>query len=140
VLLGLDDLVDDPRFDTNAQRVANRSELTSLLNARLSRATKQEWFERLTEAGIPAGPVNDIAEVFANPQVDVLGTVRAVDHAALRDCGSSGRRSRSAASRYRSEVRRPSSVSTRKTRWWRRGWTRRRCARSSTGEWQLSDR
>jgi crotonobetainyl-CoA:carnitine CoA-transferase CaiB-like acyl-CoA transferase len=84
-LLGLDDLVDDPRFERNTQRVVNRSQLTSLLNARLSRATKQEWFERLTQAGIPAGPVNDIAEVFANPQVDELGTVRAVDHAALGD-------------------------------------------------------
>jgi crotonobetainyl-CoA:carnitine CoA-transferase CaiB-like acyl-CoA transferase len=82
-LVGLDDLVDDPRFETNAERVANRSQLTSLLNACLSRATKQEWFERLTQAGIPAGPVNDIAEVFANPQVDALRAVRAIDHAAL---------------------------------------------------------
>ena len=84
-LLGLDDLVDDPGFETNTQRVANRSQLTSLLNARLARATKQEWFERLTQAGIPAGPVNDIGEVFANPQVDALGAVREVDHATLGD-------------------------------------------------------
>src|SRR5918992_1622897 len=82
-LIGLDDLVDDPRFVTNSERVANRSRLTSLLNARLSRATKQEWFDRLIHAGIPAGPVNDISEVFADPQVDALGAVRAVDHVDL---------------------------------------------------------
>jgi crotonobetainyl-CoA:carnitine CoA-transferase CaiB-like acyl-CoA transferase len=82
-LVGLDDLVDDPRFETNAERVANRSQLTSLLNSSFSGATKQEWFERLTQAGIPAGPVNDVQEALANPQVEALRAVRAVDHAAL---------------------------------------------------------
>ncbi|MQB00380.1 MAG: CoA transferase [Actinobacteria bacterium] len=81
--VGLEDLVDDPRFETNAERVANRSRLTSLLNARLSGATKKEWFERLTQAGISAGPVNDVGEVFADPHVDALRSVREVDHAAL---------------------------------------------------------
>ncbi len=59
--LGATELADDPRFCTNSQRVANRAELTVELERRLRRAGADQWQERITAAGVPCGPINDIA-------------------------------------------------------------------------------
>ncbi|BBY57253.1 CaiB/BaiF CoA transferase family protein [Mycolicibacterium sarraceniae] len=64
-VLGLADLADDPRFITNPQRVANRDALCALIEPALKAAGADHWYRRLTAAGVPAGPINDVAEAFA---------------------------------------------------------------------------
>jgi len=64
-VLGLPGLAADPRFADNPSRVRNRAVLSELLEARLRRAPAAEWQERLSEARVPAGVVNDVIEAFA---------------------------------------------------------------------------
>jgi crotonobetainyl-CoA:carnitine CoA-transferase CaiB-like acyl-CoA transferase len=66
---GRSDLVLDPRFTRNADRVRNRATLVPLLGAEMKRRSRQEWLAALEAAGVPCGPINDLAEVFADPQV-----------------------------------------------------------------------
>ena len=61
-------LRDDPRFVNNAQRMRNLSALTDALTPLFQRRTVDEWLRRLEEAGVPAGPVLDIAQMHADPQ------------------------------------------------------------------------
>jgi formyl-CoA transferase len=68
-VLGHPEWTEDPRFATNADRVAHRPELTSLIEGVLPARTASEWVAALLAAGVPAGPVNSIAEVFEDPQV-----------------------------------------------------------------------
>lgn len=72
-LAGAPGLAEDPRFATNAARVRNREVLIPLLEAITSGRPVQEWLTACAEAGIPAGPVNDLAQVFASPQVHTRG-------------------------------------------------------------------
>ena len=67
-LLASPELADDARFATNQQRVVNRIDLTSLLNERLLARTVADWLPMLAESGIPAGPINSIEQLFADPQ------------------------------------------------------------------------
>jgi crotonobetainyl-CoA:carnitine CoA-transferase CaiB-like acyl-CoA transferase len=62
------DLAQDPRHATNAERVAARDSLVADLNAALAGRTADEWFDRLTAAGVPCGPINDLAAAFALAQ------------------------------------------------------------------------
>ena len=59
-VLGVLDLVDDPRFRRNEDRTANRDELRPLLVERLRTRTKMEWFREIIGAGVPCGPINTI--------------------------------------------------------------------------------
>jgi crotonobetainyl-CoA:carnitine CoA-transferase CaiB-like acyl-CoA transferase len=70
--LGSPELAGDPRFRTNPDRVANREELISLLSARFATEPVAAWLERLEEAGVPAAPVRDIAQVAAEEQTRAL--------------------------------------------------------------------
>jgi crotonobetainyl-CoA:carnitine CoA-transferase CaiB-like acyl-CoA transferase len=79
--LDLDDMAADPRFRTNALRVANREVLCDKLVAALRTRGADHWYTVLTELGVPAGPINDIAEAFTfadalglNPTVTVPGS------------------------------------------------------------------
>lgn len=67
-VLGVHELADDSRFATNRARVDNRGELRQALEARLAYAPAEHWAQRLTERGVPAGQVNDIAGAFALAQ------------------------------------------------------------------------
>jgi crotonobetainyl-CoA:carnitine CoA-transferase CaiB-like acyl-CoA transferase len=62
--LGVPQLADEPRFATNAARVAHREELLAALDGPLRGRAADEWFEALTAAGIPCGPINDLAAAF----------------------------------------------------------------------------
>lgn len=66
-------LADDPRFATNPQRVRNREILLPLLEPMLLRRSRAEWIAALETAGVPCGPINDLAEVFDNEQVIARG-------------------------------------------------------------------
>jgi crotonobetainyl-CoA:carnitine CoA-transferase CaiB-like acyl-CoA transferase len=68
-LLGLEALIDDPRFATNNDRVRNRDAIMPLLEAKMKAKTSQEWLQLFEEAGIPCGPILDIGEVFAAPHI-----------------------------------------------------------------------
>jgi CoA:oxalate CoA-transferase len=67
--LGAGELISDPRFATPLARVGERAALTAALEARLASADAADWIIRLNGAGVPSGPINDLAEVFADPQV-----------------------------------------------------------------------
>ena len=64
-VLGRPELASDPRFATNAARVGDREALGAELEAAFAGDTAESWAERLNAAGVPAGPVNDVAEAFA---------------------------------------------------------------------------
>ncbi len=64
-VLGLDELVDDPRFRRNQDRTARRGELRPLLVERLSTRTADEWFRELIAAGVPCGPINTVNDGVA---------------------------------------------------------------------------
>jgi crotonobetainyl-CoA:carnitine CoA-transferase CaiB-like acyl-CoA transferase len=72
-LLGRPELADDPRFRENKDRIANRVELTRVLNDLTSKLTRADLLKRLEAAGVPAGPINTLSEVFADPQVIARG-------------------------------------------------------------------
>ncbi|MCX2181284.1 CoA transferase [Streptomyces sp. SKN60] len=63
--IGAPALADDPRFATNTARVAHREELGAELSRRLAERTADAWFEELTAAGVPCGPINDLGGAFA---------------------------------------------------------------------------
>jgi crotonobetainyl-CoA:carnitine CoA-transferase CaiB-like acyl-CoA transferase len=79
---GCPELAADPRFATNGKRVENRGELTRLLGEVFGKRTKQEWLELLEAAGIPNGPINDVAQVYQEPQVKARGVKIELEHAA----------------------------------------------------------
>jgi crotonobetainyl-CoA:carnitine CoA-transferase CaiB-like acyl-CoA transferase len=64
-VLGREDLAADPRFATNTSRVAARGALAASLSETLSSGTADDWFAALMAAGVPCGPVNDVAAAFA---------------------------------------------------------------------------
>ena len=64
----------DPRFVSNAARVANRAELIPLIRQVTVFRTTAEWIAALEQAGVACGPINDLAQVFADPQVQARGT------------------------------------------------------------------
>ncbi|MEU9998760.1 CoA transferase [Streptomyces sp. NPDC050848] len=64
VRLGLPALADDARFATNPARVAHREELVAALSGPLAERTADSWFEELIAAGVPCGPINDLAAAF----------------------------------------------------------------------------
>lgn len=64
-VLGDEALAADPRFASNTERVAHRSALFDELTALLATRGAGEWFELLTRVGVPAGPINDLADAFA---------------------------------------------------------------------------
>jgi crotonobetainyl-CoA:carnitine CoA-transferase CaiB-like acyl-CoA transferase len=64
-VLGKVQLAADPRFLTNADRVAHRAELFDELTELLGSRNAEDWFDLLSGAGVPAGPINDIADAFA---------------------------------------------------------------------------
>ena len=73
--LGSGGLADDPRFSTNALRVANRAELTAALEVLTLQTTTLELTAALDSAGVPCGPINRVDQVFAEPQAQARGLV-----------------------------------------------------------------
>jgi formyl-CoA transferase len=73
-------LAHDPRFETNAARMANRPALVTEIEAALSECTTAEWVDRMLAAGVPAGPIHDLAQVFADPHTLARHMIEDVDH------------------------------------------------------------
>lgn len=77
-VLNLEGVADDPRFARNAARLRHADALAPLIEAALRQRGVDEWQALLDAAGVPAGPINDLAQVFADPQVQARGMVREV--------------------------------------------------------------
>jgi crotonobetainyl-CoA:carnitine CoA-transferase CaiB-like acyl-CoA transferase len=80
VTLDREDLAGDPRFIGPSERAAHRNALNDEITRALAGRSTQDWIERLNEVGIPAGPVNDIAATFDDPQVQHLGMATPIHH------------------------------------------------------------
>ena len=79
---GCPELAGDARFATNGKRVENRAELTRLLQEIFARRPTREWLDLLEAAGVPNGPINDVAQVFEEPQVRARGVRVELNHPA----------------------------------------------------------
>jgi crotonobetainyl-CoA:carnitine CoA-transferase CaiB-like acyl-CoA transferase len=80
--LGAPELARDPRFSTNTGRVRNRDALNAQLNARFGMQPVAHWTRVMIDAGLPCGPINDIAQAFADPQVQARQLRIQVEHPA----------------------------------------------------------
>jgi crotonobetainyl-CoA:carnitine CoA-transferase CaiB-like acyl-CoA transferase len=79
-VIGRPELVHDPRFASNTDRMRHRDELAAVIGERLGERTSAEWIAELEAAGVPAGPVNRIGDMLADPQVAARDMVIEVDH------------------------------------------------------------
>ncbi|MGH8692526.1 MAG: CaiB/BaiF CoA transferase family protein [Burkholderiales bacterium] len=77
---GCRELADDPRFATNGKRVANRAELARILSALMVKREMHAWLAALEAAGVPCGPINDLEQVFAEPQAVARGLRMELPH------------------------------------------------------------
>ena len=82
-LAGLQDHMDDPRFSTNAARVANRAETVALVRGAMRRHSCAEWISRLDAAGIPCSPLHGLGDLSAHPHTAAVEMIREYDHPIL---------------------------------------------------------
>ncbi|PKM30858.1 MAG: CoA transferase [Gammaproteobacteria bacterium HGW-Gammaproteobacteria-11] len=80
-LAGKPEWASDPRFASNAARVANRTVLIPLIRQVTVFRTTAQWISDLEQAGVPCGPINNLAQVFADPQVRARGVQISMEHA-----------------------------------------------------------
>jgi crotonobetainyl-CoA:carnitine CoA-transferase CaiB-like acyl-CoA transferase len=78
--LGLQELGSDPDFRDNAQRLARRDQVMTAVTAAVARVTRAELIAKLDAAQVPVGPVNDVADVIADPQVRARRMVGSFDY------------------------------------------------------------
>ncbi len=83
--IGLPELPADPHFATNPARVEHREELAAVLQERFATEPRATWLERLQRAGVPAAPVQDVAEVAKAEQTAALGILQQLPHPAVPD-------------------------------------------------------
>jgi len=77
---GRPELASDPRFATNAARVENRATLIPIIQDFMKERTGQDWIDAMEKVGVPCGPINNMEQVFAHPQVRHRGLQMALDH------------------------------------------------------------
>lgn len=82
-LAGLDNLKDDPRFATNAERVNNREVLLPHVRAVVKTRTSAEWLDALKEHGIPSGPIRTVSEALNDPQIIARNFIVELEHPLL---------------------------------------------------------
>jgi crotonobetainyl-CoA:carnitine CoA-transferase CaiB-like acyl-CoA transferase len=78
-LLGVVEMIKDPKFLKNADRIANREEMTARLTAATMLRSRDDLLAACEAEGVPAGPINNMADVMADPQVQARGMQIALD-------------------------------------------------------------
>ena len=78
--LGCPEVAEDPRYSANSARIENRDELIQIIAGRLTGETTAYWLDRFASLHIPAGPINDLAQVFSDPVVAERRIVRSLNH------------------------------------------------------------
>jgi crotonobetainyl-CoA:carnitine CoA-transferase CaiB-like acyl-CoA transferase len=78
--LGVPELADDPRFSSNTARVRNRAALNAIIEPIFRSRPKRHWIDALGRLGVPCGPVNELHEVFEEPQVRAREMVVTMPH------------------------------------------------------------
>ena len=79
------ELVSDPRFSLNSERVKHREELIAILKPIFLRRTAIDWISLLESAGIPCGPINTLDQVFSMPQVETREMLIRMEHPEIGD-------------------------------------------------------
>ncbi len=79
-IIGKEDLLSDERFDSLVNRALNKAELYAILDDVFPKKPTKAWLEALREAGIPSGPVNNLADALADPQVRHRNMVVEIEH------------------------------------------------------------
>jgi crotonobetainyl-CoA:carnitine CoA-transferase CaiB-like acyl-CoA transferase len=82
---GVDHISTDPRYATNAGRVDHRAEVVALLTPLFASRTTGGWIALLETANVPCGPINNVEQVFSDPQAVARGLKLAMPHASGRD-------------------------------------------------------
>ncbi len=77
-ILGAPEWISDPRYHDKAARSVNRESLNAEINRRLAAKDRSYWIAQFNEGGVASGLISDMREVFAEPQIDHLGMVKAV--------------------------------------------------------------
>jgi crotonobetainyl-CoA:carnitine CoA-transferase CaiB-like acyl-CoA transferase len=77
--IGREDLPEDERFEENADRVENMDALETEIESTLAERSTDEWMDALVEAGVPAAPVQGVAEALDNEQTEARGVMREFD-------------------------------------------------------------
>ncbi|MGQ9652924.1 MAG: CaiB/BaiF CoA transferase family protein [Thermodesulfobacteriota bacterium] len=88
--LDLTHLKDDPDFATNDQRVKNRKKINALVQEKIKERTREYWIQHLNRAGVPCGNIQDLREVFQDPQVlhqEMVMEVEQPGHGVIRMTG-----------------------------------------------------
>lgn len=78
--LGIEELADDKRFDCNEARVLHRDDLVDRMSSVLKENDTEFWLARMSKKGVPAGPINSIADVFTEPYAQERELVRELHH------------------------------------------------------------
>lgn len=81
--LALPQLVDEPGFGSDPERVCNRARVNAAIGAAFKTRSTAEWTERLLKAGVPCGPIYTVDHMFEDPQVKHLGMARPMQHPEL---------------------------------------------------------
>ena len=79
-LAGIEEVAEDQRFATNAQRVRHRKELAPILEGKMLERTSEEWLRELDNLKIPCGPINTLDNVFSDPHVLARDMVAEIPH------------------------------------------------------------
>ena len=85
VALDAPQLIDEPGFGSDPERVQNRARVNAAVGAAFRTRTTADWTERLLKAGVPCGPIYTVDHMFEDPQVRHLGIARPMHHPELGD-------------------------------------------------------
>jgi formyl-CoA transferase len=77
---GLEDIVDDPRFRTNADRARNRAETLHYVKAAVARRSVAWWDESLAAIGVPCSPINSLSDLLTHPHIASTGMITEYEH------------------------------------------------------------
>jgi crotonobetainyl-CoA:carnitine CoA-transferase CaiB-like acyl-CoA transferase len=79
-IAGLDAIVDDPKFRTNADRVAHRAETDDLVQQAIAKRPADFWNDELAKFGVPCAPINTLKQVLEHPHTEATGLIVRYDH------------------------------------------------------------